>query len=575
MNARRSVRRIFTTVAAITLLAAANVSAFAQSTAPAWSAPVEGTYVVREFRFADGESMKNLRLHYVTLGTPHRNAAGHVDNAVLVLHGTGADTNQFLREQFAGVLFVPGGLLDASEYFIIITDGIGHGMSSKPSDGLHATFPHYGYRDMVRAQHDVLVGGLHVDHLRLVMGTSMGGMQTWLWGETYPTMMGALMPLASLPIQISGRNRIWRDMIVDDLRNDRGYAGGEYTSQPRGLKAAVDMLWVFGSAPLYDQSLLPTRDAADAYYENTVKKLVARYDANDMIYQFESSRDYDPAPDLGKIVAPLRAINSADDQINPPELGIIEQKIAGVRHGRFVLLPISPETRGHGTHTLAAQWQEHLCELLATRVDVRLPRRADGRTSLTDGVTLKLPDGWLADTNVEGAFDRILAAKGMRPYLPLDTEPLRVTPRGFPKQHPRLLLRSELPGCALQRADARRERRVRREQQLRPARRLELGEVLFRQPPQRATRAPQPGRHDRSELFSRRRAVHSGAGLSRTLRRVRRGCRLRRRASRLHVPLRMETPGRGDHDDPQSRVAEINLLVSVRATTVAAGAEAG
>ena len=333
--------------------------------AAAWPTPTDGTYVAPQFRFAGGETMTNLRLHYVTLGTPHRDAAGHVDNAVLILHGTGGDTNQFLRDQFAGVLFVPGGLLDASRYFIVITDGIGHGKSSKPSDGMHARFPHYGYRDMVRAQHDVLVGALHVDHLRLVMGTSMGGMQTWLWGETYPQMMDALMPLASLPIQISGRNRVWRDMIVDDLRNDPGYAGGEYTTQPHGLKAAVDMLWIFGSAPLYDQSLLPTRDAADAYYENTVKKLVSRYDANDMIYQFESSRDYDPQPDLGKITAPLLAVNSADDQINPPELGVMEREIKNLPHGRFVLLPITDRTRGHGTHTLPAIWREELGRLLA------------------------------------------------------------------------------------------------------------------------------------------------------------------------------------------------------------------
>jgi homoserine O-acetyltransferase len=339
--------------------------------AAAWPTPVDGTYVVPEFRFANGETLKNLRLHYVTLGTPHRNAAGHVDNAVLVLHGTGGDTNQFLREQFAGVLFVDGGMLDASKYFIVITDGIGHGKSSKPSDGMHATFPHYGYRDMVRAQHDVLVDGLHVDHLRLVMGTSMGGMQTWLWGETYSGMMDALMPLACLPVQIGGRNRVWRDMIVDDLRNDPGYAGGEYTVQPAGLKAAVDTLWIFGSAPLYNQSQFPTRDRADAYYENTVKKNVGRYDANDMIYQFESSRDYDPQPDLGKIVAPLLAINSADDQINPPELGIVEREIVRVRRGAFVLLPITPATRGHGTHTLPAVWGSYLGQLLTESAPAR------------------------------------------------------------------------------------------------------------------------------------------------------------------------------------------------------------
>lgn len=336
----------------------------AAAPAPSYPTPVDGTHVVPEFRFASGETLKELRLHYVTLGTPHRDAAGHVDNAVLVLHGTGGDTTQFLRDVFAGVLFVPGGVLDASKYFIVIPDGIGHGKSSKPSDGLHARFPHYGYRDMVRAQHDLLADGLHVDHLRLVMGTSMGGMQTWLWGETYPTMMDALMPLASLPIQISGRNRIWRDMIVDDLRNDPGYAGGEYKTQPHGLKAAVDMLWIFGSAPLYNQTQFPTRDEADAYYENGIKTRVSHYDANDMIYQFESSRDYDPQPDLGKIVAPLLAINSADDQINPPELRIMEREITKVRLGRFVLLPITPATRGHGTHTLPAIWGSHLASLL-------------------------------------------------------------------------------------------------------------------------------------------------------------------------------------------------------------------
>ncbi|HEX3465955.1 MAG TPA: alpha/beta fold hydrolase [Candidatus Elarobacter sp.] len=354
----------FRLLAAVVLFAAS--FAGAPASAASWPAPAEGTYVVPRFTFADGETMANLRLHYVTLGTPHRNARGHVDNAVLIMHGTGGDTNQFLREQFAGVLFVPGGLLDASKYFIVIPDGIGHGKSSKPSDGMHARFPHYGYRDMVRAQHEVLVRALHVDHLRLVMGTSMGGMQTWLWGETYPSMMDALLPLASLPIQISGRNRVWRDMIVDDLRNDPGYAGGDYTTEPHGMKAAVDMLWIFGSAPLYDQSLLPTRDAADAYYENTVKKLVPHYDANDMIYQFESSRDYDPEPALGSITAPLLAINSADDQINPPELGVMEREITKVRRGRYVLLPITPQTRGHGTHTLPAIWGSYLDGLLRT-----------------------------------------------------------------------------------------------------------------------------------------------------------------------------------------------------------------
>jgi len=332
-----------------------------------WPAPLDGTYTVPQFRFGDGETLRDLRLHYVTLGKPHRSAAGHVDNAVLVLHGTGGDTNQFLREIYAGVLFVPGGALDATKYFIIITDGIGHGKSAKPSDGMRAQFPRYGYRDMVAAQHSVVADALHVDHLRLVTGTSMGGMHTWLWGEMYPAMMDALMPLASLPVQISGRNRIWRDMIVDALRSDPAYAKGDYQTEPaEGLRAAGDLLWIFGSAPLYNQSQLPTQDAADAYYRDHVRTLASHYDANDLIYQLEASRDYNPQPALGTIVAPLVAINSADDQINPPELGIVDREIGKVKHGRFVLLPITERTRGHGTHTHAEIWQSYLRELLTT-----------------------------------------------------------------------------------------------------------------------------------------------------------------------------------------------------------------
>jgi len=328
-------------------------------------ASTEGIYTIPSFHFHDGETLANLRMHYVTLGTPRRDAAGHVTNAVVILHGTGGDTHQFLSERFAGVLFNPGQLLDAHRYFIVIPDSIGHGGSSKPSDGLHARFPKYGYRDMVDAVHGVLVDGLHVDHLRLVMGTSMGGMQTWLWGEMYPTMMDALLPLASLPQQIGGRNRIWRDMIVDDIKDDPAYLGGEYRTQPYGMRSAIDLLYVFGSAPLYNQSLYPTRDAADSYYERTIKPRITSFDANDTIYQFESSRDYDPEPGLGTIVAPLQAINSADDQINPPELGILERDITRVKNGKAVVLPISSETRGHGTHTLPAIWSPYLADLLA------------------------------------------------------------------------------------------------------------------------------------------------------------------------------------------------------------------
>ncbi len=345
---------------------AMHVQAQPVSVAPTWPAPVDGNYTVPEFHFADGEMLSHLRLHYITLGKPRRDAAGHVDNAVLVLHGTGGDSNQFLRQTYAGVLFVPGGALDVRRYFVIITDGIGHGKSAKPSDGLKAHFPHYGYHDMVAAQHAVVTEALHVDRLRLVTGTSMGGMQTWLWGEMYPQMMDALLPLASLPVQISGRNRIWRDMIVDAVSSDPAYAGGDYTSEPAdGLRAANDLLWFVGSAPLYNQSQLPTQDAADAYYRDRIRAQAAGLDANDLIYQVEASRDYNPQPLLATISAPLLAINSADDQINPPELGIVEREIGQVPHGRFVLLPISAQTRGHGTHTHAEIWQAYLRDLLA------------------------------------------------------------------------------------------------------------------------------------------------------------------------------------------------------------------
>ncbi len=355
-------RRFFLALALAVALAAA---AAGNARAAAWPRPDDFTYVVPQFTFADGETMKYLKLHYVTLGKEHRDAAGHVDNAVLILHGTGGSAQQFLVDRFAGVLFVPGGELDPAKYFVIIPDGIGHGRSSKPSDGLHAKFPHYGYRDMVRAQHAVVADALHVDHLRLVTGTSMGGMQTWMWGETYPTMMDALMPLASLPVQIGGRNRVWRDMIVDALRSDPAYDGGEYKTEPlQGIRTAADVEWIFGSAPVYDQATFPSRDQADVYYRTTVVPFATRFDANDTIYQFEASRDYDPEPDLGRIGATLLAINSADDEINPPQLGIMDREIVHVQHGRYVLLPIGPETRGHGTHTVAAVWHTYLRALL-------------------------------------------------------------------------------------------------------------------------------------------------------------------------------------------------------------------
>ncbi|MBV8976734.1 MAG: alpha/beta fold hydrolase [Alphaproteobacteria bacterium] len=336
--------------------------------APLAAAPAitEGDFNIRDFKFASGETLPELRLHYMTLGTAHRNRRGHVDNAVLILHGTGGDGHQFLRPQFAGVLFVSGGLLDPAKTFIILPDGIGHGRSSKPSDGLHARFPHYGYADMVAAQHALVRDGLHVDHLRLVMGTSMGCMHSFIWGETYPDMMDALMPLACLPMQIAGRNRMWRKMTMDAIRNDPAWNGGEYKSEPRdGLRTAADMLMIAGSAPLAMQKAFPTRDAADAFVTESVDRYLATLDANDLLYQVDASRDYDPSANLGTIKAPVMWVNSADDFINPPELGIAEKMVSAIPRGKFVLIPIGDQTHGHGTHTWAAVWKDRLAELLA------------------------------------------------------------------------------------------------------------------------------------------------------------------------------------------------------------------
>jgi homoserine O-acetyltransferase len=326
---------------------------------------VEGDYVIKNFQFRSGETLPELKMHYRTIGTLKTNSAGIAENAVWIGHGTGGSGNSLLNPSFANVLFGSGQLLDATKYFIILPDGIGHGRSSKPSDGLHAKFPRYTYDDMIKAQYEVLTKKLGVNHLRLVMGTSMGGMQTWVWAEMYPDFMDALMPLASNPVEIAGRNRIWRFMAIDAIKSDPDWMGGEYKTQPiRGLTTAQDLLLLAGSAPLNWQAAAPTREAAEKFYLDRFKQALARLDANDLIYQLDASREYNPAPRLETIKAPLLAINSADDFINPPELGIIEREIKRVKRGRFINLPITEQTRGHGTHTIARIWQGYLKELL-------------------------------------------------------------------------------------------------------------------------------------------------------------------------------------------------------------------
>jgi homoserine O-acetyltransferase len=342
---------------------AALLSAAAQS-AVDLATPLDADYVIHDFHFASGEMLPELRIHYTTLGKARRDARGRVVNAVLLLHATGGSGRSFLRERFAGLL-AKGQLLDPNRYFIIMPDGIGHGNSSKPSDGLRARFPQYDYTDMVAAQHALVTSGLEVDHLRLILGTSMGCMQTFLWGESYPDFMDALMPLACLPVPIAGRNRLWRDLMMDAIRSDPQWMAGDYKSEPMGaLRAAAGILLIAGSSPIQMQLSLPTRADADKFLKEYMEADVPSLDANDLLYQIGSSGDYDPSASLDKITAPLIQINSGDDFVNPPELGIAEREIKRVRNGRFVLLPASDQTHGHGTHSYAAAWQQYLGQLL-------------------------------------------------------------------------------------------------------------------------------------------------------------------------------------------------------------------
>lgn len=334
------------------------------SRAADYPTPNEGDFILRDFKFTSGETMPELRMHYRTLGKAVKDAQGVTQNAVLIMHGTTGSGAQFIRPEFAGELFGPGQPLDAAKYFIILPDDIGHGKSSKPSDGMHAKFPRYGYRDMVEAEYRLLADGLGVNHARLVMGTSMGGMHTWLWGEIHPGFMDALLPLASLPAEISGRNRAWRRIIIDAIRNDPAWEGGEYKTQPPSLRTAAAMLWLMSSNPIVRQKEAPSLTKTDEALDKFMGDYVKTGDANDVLYAVEASHDYDPGPALEKIRVPLVAINFADDLINPPELGILEREIKRVPQGRAITIPLSGQTRGHGSHTVVSLWKEHLVELL-------------------------------------------------------------------------------------------------------------------------------------------------------------------------------------------------------------------
>src|SRR5437016_847838 len=337
-----------------------SISATSLVLAADYPTPTEGDFTIRDFKFQSGETLPELRIHYRTLGKIDKDDQGKARNAVLIMHGTTGSGAQFIRPEFAGELFGKDQPLDATKFFIVLPDAIGHGKSSKPSDGMHAKFPRYGYIDMVEAQYRLLTEGLGVNHARLVMGTSMGGMHTWLWGELHPEFMDALMPLASLPAQISARNRGWRRMIIDAIRNDPDWHDGDYAAQPPSLRTAAEMLWFMSSNPVLRQKEAPTLARTDEALNKFVDDYVKTGDANDVLYAVDASHDYDPSPNLEKIRAPLLAINSADDLINPPELGILEREIKRLPHSRAMVIPMSDKTRGHGSHTIATLWKGEL-----------------------------------------------------------------------------------------------------------------------------------------------------------------------------------------------------------------------
>ena len=359
----------------ISLIAAVVAAAAPATTSPAAPGPAsavttkwpikEADFIVRDFAFVSGEKLPELRIHYTTLGKPHRDAKGRVDNAVLVLHGTGGTGKQFLQPQFADRLYGPGQPLDITKYYVILPDGIGHGKSSKPSDGLHARFPRYDYSDMVAADHALVVDGLKIPQLRLVMGTSMGCMHIFVMGEAYPGFARALMPMACLPVEIAGRNRMWRKLAIDAIKADPAYANGDYTSQPvAGLRTAIALTLVAGAVPVRMQADMPTRAATEKWLDGRVETRLGDGDANDTIYQLDASRTYDPSAKLASITVPVTWINSADDFINPPNLHIAEAMVGRMPGATFRLIPETAEGRGHSTHTWAQFWSDDLVALL-------------------------------------------------------------------------------------------------------------------------------------------------------------------------------------------------------------------
>jgi homoserine O-acetyltransferase len=343
----------------------AALSMQAATAAPATWPTREAVAVLKDFHFGTGEVLANLRMHYTTLGTPHRNSTGQIDNAVLLLHGTGGDGHMFLFPKFADELYGPGQPLDVRKYWIILPDNIGHGQTSKPSDGLRMNFPKYDYADMVRAQHSLVTEALGLAHTRLILGTSMGCMHTFLWGEMYPNFSSALMALACEPVEVAGRNAMWRQLTVDAIKNDPAWKGGNYLTEPQqGLWAATSIGVVGEIPPLRAQALYPDWKSARAAVQPWVAAEIAGTDANDTIYQIEAARSYDPWPNLGRITAHLAWVNSADDFADPPELPFPRRAVRRMRNATFRLIPQSSETHGHATFMWASYWKKDLARLM-------------------------------------------------------------------------------------------------------------------------------------------------------------------------------------------------------------------
>ena len=325
----------------------------------------EGDVTLRDFRFRSGERLPELRMHYATLGTARRDGQDRIINAVMLLHGTGGTGRQFLQPQFTQELFGPGQPLDLARYYVVLPDNIGHGRSSKPSDGLRMRFPAYDYDDMVQAQR-LMLAALGVTRLRLLFGTSMGCMHGFVWAQAHPDFTRAMMPMACLPTEIAGHNRMWRRMAIEGIRSDPAWNGGNYASQPvMGLRVASSLLQVAGWNPLQVQVAYPTRAGADAFIVERVARDIATRDANDLIYQLDASRTYNPLPHLERVRVPMTWINSADDFINPAGYGIAEAAAARMPSARYILIPASADTRGHGTHSWARFWRQELIALLA------------------------------------------------------------------------------------------------------------------------------------------------------------------------------------------------------------------